>query len=95
MADKYWSVALVQQDGDLQSREIACAQIEGIPDANYWVAANSWKYAAQPGWGEKYQYALDTLNPNPGRDEAVITDGDILSATQAIRAAEFPGGGND
>lgn len=88
MADKYWSVALVQQDSDLQQREIACASIEGIPDAPYWVMSHSWDYATQPTWGEKYQYALDSLNPRPGKDDTVITDADILSATQLIWSSE-------
>lgn len=94
MADNYWSIALVQQDSDLQQREIACAQVEGIPDATHWVLTRSWDYAAQPTWGEKYQYALDTGNQRPGMDDAVITDADILSATQALRGAAQPGGGN-
>jgi hypothetical protein len=86
--DKYWSVALIVQDADLQQRVIAAAAKEDIPEPSYWAMSHVWDYAAQPGWGEKYQYAIDSLNPNPGRDDSVITDGDILTAVQAIRNEE-------
>lgn len=88
MADKYWSIALVQQDGDLQRRIIACASKEGIPDPEYWTMSHSWDYASQPGWGEKYQYAMDTANPSPGKDDAVITDADILTTVQLLKTED-------
>lgn len=32
---------------------------------------------------DQYQYAVDSGNPDPGGDPAVVTDADILSAVQA------------
>ena len=90
MADKYWSVALVQQDVQLQQRVIACAAKEGIPSPEGWAMLHSWDYAKQPTWGEKYQYALDSGGTEVGKNDAVITDGDILTAVQAIRNEEAP-----
>lgn len=50
-----------------------------------------WRLAASPGWGEAYDYAMQTRllsNPVPvGADPAVITDAQILAAVQAIVAA--------
>ena len=89
MADKYWSVALIAQDIDLQQRVIASAAIEGIPSPEGWTMSHTWDYASQPTWGEKYQYALDSLNPSPGKDDTVITDADILTAVQLIRSEEM------
>jgi hypothetical protein len=48
--------------------------------------------AAVPGFGEKYSYAIATGVVRPGNDPAVISDGDILSAVQAIRNGEAPAG---
>lgn len=88
MADEFHYVALVQQDTALQQREIACAAIEGIPDPAYWVPKHSWDFAKQPTWGAKWKSAIDGGVENPGQSGAVISDADILTATQAIRNAE-------
>jgi len=37
-----------------------------------------------------YEFALNSGNPNPGGDPAVITDADILSAVQANWPTEWP-----
>lgn len=88
MADKYWSVSLIAADQDLQQRVVACAAIENIFDPLTWAHAHAWDYASQPGWGEKWQYALDSGDTSPGRNDAVITDADILTAVQQIRAED-------
>lgn len=53
-----------------------------------WVAAYRYQWASQPTWGEKWKYALDSHSSDPtyqpGRDEAVITDADILAVVQAM-----------
>jgi hypothetical protein len=59
-----------------------------------WVETNRYLWAASPQWGEKWKYALDS-HPDepdyePGQDEAVITDGDILATVQALGAPEEP-----
>jgi hypothetical protein len=69
--------------------------LPGVADpfsAQEWVNQNKYVWAASPSWGEKWKYALDS-NPDdpdyePGKDEAVITDGDILSTVQALAGPE-------
>jgi hypothetical protein len=50
-----------------------------------WVDINRYVWASSPGWGEKWQFALDS-NPDaePGKDVAVITDEDILATVQHL-----------
>lgn len=84
MADNYWAIALVAADTDLQSRVTAAAAQQNADDPAVWAATHTWQYAAQPGWGEAYQYALDNGNETPGKDPAVITDAQILSAVQLL-----------
>lgn len=85
----YRHVAMMAADPDLAQRVTACAAIEGIPEPWVWQNARAWRFAATPGWGEQYAYALDIHKEEPeyrpGWDEAVITDADILSAVQVIR----------
>lgn len=80
----YWNVAQLSEDGDLRTRITACAALENISNPEAWAYQNRWHLAAQPGWGDAYEYALNLGNPAPGRDPAVITDGMILSAVQSI-----------
>jgi hypothetical protein len=40
-----------------------------------------------PGWADAWASAEAASNPDPGRDEAVITDAQILSQVQAVLAA--------
>lgn len=83
----YKTQALLTQDNSLINRIIACASLERIPDAVTWVYSNRWALSAQPGWDAAYASAL-AANPSaiPGDNEAVITDGMILSAVQAMYA---------
>ena len=55
-----------------------------------WTYQNKWAFSAQPGWDGAYAYAV-VANPTlePGDNEAVITDGMILSAVQALLQAEL------
>lgn len=43
-----------------------------------------WQCCGQPGWADAYSYAVNTGVVDPGSDDAVITDGMILSAVQAV-----------
>src|SRR4051812_18270075 len=56
-----------------------------------WVYDYRYLWASSPGWGEKWTYALnshlDDPDYQPGRDEAVITDGDILATVQKLGGA--------
>ena len=82
----YYDVSLLAGDNDFIQRTRACAATEGETDPVGWVNDHIWELAGTPGFGEKYSYAIDTGVENPGRNESVITDGDILAAVQAIRA---------
>lgn len=86
MAYLYWDVAQLAVDADLRGREVACAALEGIGEPESWAWEQRWAFASQPGWGDAYASAVAAGNPAPGRDPAVITDGQILSATQALNA---------
>lgn len=63
---------------------------QGAFAAQVWVEQNRYLWASSPSWGEKWTYALDTHTEDPdyqpGKDEAVITDGDILATVQALTA---------
>ena len=82
----YYDIATMAQDSDLILRAQACASTENIADPYDWVAAHMLELASQPGWSEAWASAVAAENPAPGRDPAVITDGMILSGTQAINA---------
>lgn len=84
----YSDQALLSNDGDFVLRVAACAAVEidlapgEQPTA--WAANNVWLVAAAPGFADKYASALAAGVPRPGNDQAVIADGEILSAVQAL-----------
>lgn len=89
----YATVATMRGDYNLSQRVSACVAIEGIASfPEQWAADHSWVLAAQPGWAEAWESSLaghaDDPSYAPGRDEAVITDGMILSAVQSLAASE-------
>lgn len=53
-------------------------------DPERWTADNRHYWAASPGWADAWESALASDNPDPGADEAVITDQQILSAVQSL-----------
>lgn len=77
-------------DAALQGRVTACAagEIHGSPVTI--VADLIWLVAAASDIEAAYAFALAAGNPNPGGDEAVITDQMILSAVQAHIPAPAP-----
>lgn len=104
MADSYLSIAAIAGDAYMNSRVTACAVQQAhlgsvtLDDPAAWASANSYLWAASPGWGEKWTYALDS-NPDdpgyaPGKDDAVITDADILASVQALAAPAAKGNGS-
>lgn len=88
----YNSIASLSLDADLKLRLAACVASEGkggdYPEG--WVEANRWQFAATPGWGDAYGYAVAVGKERPGRDEGVITDPMILAAVQPMLASNFP-----
>lgn len=79
----YYDVAQMSADSDLTSRVAACAAEEQIPNPRQWASDNMLLLAAEPGWGDAWASAIASGNEFPGRDAGVITDGMVLSATQA------------
>jgi hypothetical protein len=84
-------IALLSADNDFIMRTRACAATEGEADPVAWTGSHQWAMAATPGFGDKYGYAIQTGVVRPGNDPAVLSDGDILSAVQAIQAGESGG----
>lgn len=90
----YGTQSLLAKDQDFLARCTACAAKEIDPasptSAQLWVQTNAWELAAAPTFDEKYEYALNTHHSQPGWDQGVISDGDILAAVQALLAKVPP-----
>lgn len=86
----FYDIALLSADNDFIARTRACATTEGIADPLQWTSEYIWQMAATPSFGDKYASALASGIQYPGRDQSVISDGDILSAVQAIVNAPAP-----
>jgi hypothetical protein len=98
MADSYLSIAAIATDEFMTERMYACVSQQqhlgnidvnmpnvAVPfSAQEWVNQNRYVWASSPSWGEKWSSALASDNPEPGKDESVITDADILSTVQAL-----------
>jgi len=82
----YNSIAAAAQDGDLRTRVAACfAQETTGPDQPEALAAlHMWRIVADGTIADSYAYAVNSNNPKPGHDEAVVTDAAILAAVDAI-----------
>lgn len=78
----YLDIWNISQDPYLRSRITACAAQEGVPVPDAWAYSNALRIAASPGWSAAWSSAIASSNPNPGKDETVITDGMILAAVQ-------------
>lgn len=98
MSDAYLAIADIANDQYMTERLRACATQEArldngitIADPIAWVYENRYVWAASPGWGEKWHSAYvshpDDDNYEPGKDMAVITDGDILATVQSLTGA--------
>lgn len=82
----YKIMAEIAASGSLWRRVTACAWQEQVTDhPGEWASASMWSLAVQPGWDDAWASAVAAENPDPGDDEAVITDEQILAAVQAIR----------
>lgn len=62
----------------------AIATEDPAAHASMWADAHMWRLAASPGWASAWASAEAGDIPDPGRDEGVITDGQILAAVQAV-----------
>lgn len=95
----YSDIALLQGDPDFRARLTAAVSVESEagnlpaidPNATaQWTHERLWRFAAQPGFGDAYAYAVATGVPRPGNDPSVITDGQLLAAVQAVYEADNP-----
>jgi hypothetical protein len=98
MADSYLSIAAIAKDEFMLERMYSAVSqqlhlgnitipLSNVTDpfsAQEWVNQYRYIWASSPSWGEKWTYALDSGNAEPGKDSAVITDGDILATVQAL-----------
>ena len=91
----YASIAEMSEDVALTRRIAGCIATQdytppqGIYNTPLAIAdVIKWRCVGQPGWAAAYEYAVNSNNPNPGADEAVITDAMILSAVQLILGIE-------
>jgi hypothetical protein len=92
MADPYLAIAAIANDESMVERMNAAAAQQShlgnapriVPDAEFWVNANKYVWASSPGWGDKWASALAGGIEDPGKDESVITDADILATVQAL-----------
>ena len=86
MAFTYHDLWTLRMDEAIKRRVIACAALEGQFQPGQWWETHDWQVVARTDWADAYTYAVATSNPNPGGDPAVITDGMILAAVQAVRS---------
>ncbi len=86
----YNAIAAAAQDHDLRQRVAACfAQETTGPEQPPALAElHMWRIVAHGPIADAYSYAVATDVLNPGKDEAVVTDANILAAVQAITGAE-------
>ena len=82
----YNHIADAAQDGDLRRRVAACfaQQTTGTEQPEALASVHMWRIAADNDIADAYAYAVATDLPNPGKDEAVVTDAAILAAVTAI-----------
>ena len=80
----YWDLNLLAQDLDFAARTIACAAAEGIPVPEVWANEHRWQVCAAPGFSDAYASALAGGVPDPGRDQAVISDAQLRVAIQPM-----------
>jgi hypothetical protein len=79
----YATIARSANDPALQARITAAAAQEGATNPDMAAVALRWPVCSASDIEAAYASAVAGGNPNPGGDEAVITDGMILSAVQA------------
>ena len=84
----YSSIVQMANSGSLRSRITACVAGEGIDNPEAWTGSNIWKICNQIGdadWAYAVSTATVNVNPDTGARDDVVSDGDILSAVQALQ----------
>jgi len=82
----YNHIADAASDSDLRRRVAACfaQQTTGTEQPEALASVHMWRIAADNDIADAYAYAVNSNNPKPGHDEAVVTDAAILAAVDAI-----------
>ena len=81
----YNTIHQCANDEAFQARLMACAAQEGHENPEYAMSVLlRWPVSSLTDVEEAYEYAVNSDNPNPGGDDTVITDAQILSAVQYI-----------
>lgn len=80
----YWDLNMLAQDEDFYARTIACAASEQIPDPAFWAQTHRWEVCGAPGFADSYASALAGDVPDPGKDQAVISDVQLLAQVQLL-----------
>lgn len=92
----YLDQSAIASNHAMTERVAQAAAEDGIPDPDTWTTDNRRTWAAAPGWDDAWASALASHPPtnppqypayDPGQDEAVITDGMILSQVQSMNTA--------
>jgi hypothetical protein len=88
----YLTQSVIAENFAMRQRVAQCAASEGIRDVDSWTHENRREWAAAPGWDAAWESALVDAEPeyDPGADQAVITDGQILSQVQAMAPTSLP-----
>lgn len=79
----YNTIHACANDSALQNRVTACCAQEGADNPTSVMTDIIWSIASRSDIEAAYASALAANDPNPGGNEAVITDGMILAAVQA------------
>lgn len=91
----YLNQSAMANNAAMLERVAQAAAEEGKPDPDTWTRDNRRTWASAPGWDDAWASALASHPPpapgepfvgvyDPGSDEAVITDGMILSQVQSM-----------
>jgi hypothetical protein len=84
----YQSIVEMAGSPSLQTRIVASAAEEGIPDALAFVQANIWTIVARGNWDAAWDSARanpsPNVNPDTGMRDDVVTDGMILAVIQPM-----------
>ena len=84
----YLTQSQIAADPHMHERVAQAAVTEQAPgDPDTWTNSNRREWAAAPGWDDAWESALAGGVTEPGSDEAVITDGMILSQVQDMLGA--------
>jgi hypothetical protein len=86
----YLTQSTIANDPSLTERIRSCYAQETRTDPVTWVYNNRYVWAASPEWDVKWEYAVNSDNNNPGADNTVITDGDILATVQQLILTQTP-----